>query len=100
MAGLRVVVLSGEGCAFCAGLDLSSLGNDRDPGASSAGGGLVYRTRGIANNAKYPAWGWRESPVTVIAAVHSRRGGGIGQCVAVCVIRGCGRCNSKKKKIM
>src|SRR3546814_5982070 len=38
-AGLRVVVLSGEGRAFCAGLDLSSLGNDRDPGASSAGGG-------------------------------------------------------------
>src|SRR3546814_7854882 len=37
MAGLRVVVLSGEGRAFCAGLDLSSLGNYRDPGASSAG---------------------------------------------------------------
>ena len=38
--GLRVVVLSGEGRAFCAGLDLSSLSADRDPGASSAGGFL------------------------------------------------------------
>src|SRR3546814_7202523 len=63
VAGLRVVVLSGEGRAFCAGLDLSSLGNDRDPGASSAGGGLADRTRGIANNAQYAAWGWRELPV-------------------------------------
>ncbi|KAB2857567.1 MAG: enoyl-CoA hydratase, partial [Sphingopyxis terrae] len=48
-AGLRVVVLSGEGRAFCAGLDLSSLGGERDPGASSAGGGLAERTRGLAN---------------------------------------------------
>ena len=75
-AGLRVVVLSGEGRAFCAGLDLSSLGGDRDPGASSAGGGLAERTRGIANNAQYAAWGWRELPVPVIAAVHGVALGG------------------------
>src|SRR3546814_13267656 len=67
--GLRVVVLSGEGRAFCAGLDLSSLSAERDPGASSAGGTLSDRTRGIANNAQYAAWGWRELPVPVIAAV-------------------------------
>ena len=29
MAGLRVVVLSGDGPAFCAGLDLSSLGKSK-----------------------------------------------------------------------
>ncbi len=68
--GLRVVVLSGEGRAFCAGLDLSSLSADRDPGASSAGGSLSDRTKGIANNAQYVAWGWRELPVTVIAEEH------------------------------
>src|SRR3546814_11174293 len=38
VAGLRVVVLSGEGRAFCPGHALSLLGNDRYPGASSAGG--------------------------------------------------------------
>ena len=76
MAGLRVVVLSGEGRAFCAGLDLSSLSADRDPGASSAGGTLSDRTMGIANNAQYAVWGWREIPVPVIAAVHGVAFGG------------------------
>ena len=67
--GLRVVVLSGEGRAFCAGLDLSSLSAERDPGASSAGGTLSDRTRGLSNNAQYAAWGWRELPVPVRTAV-------------------------------
>src|SRR3989344_642535 len=53
-----------------AGLHLSSLSADRDPGASSAGGTLSDRTRGVSNNAQYAAWGWRELPVPVIAAVH------------------------------
>src|SRR3546814_18432500 len=47
-AGLRVVVLSAEGRAFCAGLDLFSLGIDRDPGARSDGGGFGDREKGIA----------------------------------------------------
>src|SRR3546814_15168714 len=87
VAGLRVVVLSGEGRAFCAGLDLSSLGNDRDPGASSAGGGLADRTRGIANNAQYAAWGWRELPVPVIAEVHGVAFGAGSQIMAAADIR-------------
>src|SRR3546814_14467998 len=86
MAGLRVVVLSGEGRAFCAGLDLSSLGNYRDPGASSAGGGLADRTRGIANNAQYAAWGWRELPVPVIAAAHGVAFGAGSQIMAAAEI--------------
>ena len=86
-AGLRVVVLSGEGRAFCAGLDLSSLSADRDPGASSAGGTLSDRTRGISNNAQYAAWGWRELPVPVIAAVHGVAFGAGSQIMAAADIR-------------
>ncbi len=85
--GLRVVVLSGEGRAFCAGLDLASLQNERDPGASSAGGSLADRTRGIANNAQYAAWGWRELPVPVIAAVHGVAFGAGSQIMAAADIR-------------
>jgi enoyl-CoA hydratase/carnithine racemase len=86
-AGLRVVVLSGEGRAFCAGLDLSSLSADRDPGASSAGGTLSDRTRGVSNNAQYAAWGWRELPVPVIAAVHGVAFGAGSQIMAAADIR-------------
>ncbi len=87
MAELRVVVLSGEGRAFCAGLDLSSLSDDRAPGASSAGGSLAERTNGIANNPQYAAWGWREIPVPVIAAVHGVAFGAGSQIMAAADIR-------------
>ncbi|PKP98690.1 MAG: enoyl-CoA hydratase [Alphaproteobacteria bacterium HGW-Alphaproteobacteria-13] len=85
--GLRVVVLSGEGRAFCAGLDLTSLSAERDPGASSAGGTLSERTRGVCNNPQYAAWGWRELPVPVIAAVHGVAFGAGSQIMAAADIR-------------
>jgi len=87
MSGLRVVVLSGEGRAFCAGLDLSNMQSDREPGGSSAGGSLADRTHGIANNAQYAAWGWRELPVPVIAAVHGVAFGAGSQIMAAADIR-------------
>ena len=86
MSGLRVVVLSGEGRAFCAGLDLSSMQSDREPGGSSAGGSLADRTHGIANNAQYAAWGWRELPVPVIAAVHGVAFGAGSQIMAAAAL--------------
>lgn len=85
--GLRVVVLSGEGRAFCAGLDLASLSAEREPGVSSAGGSLSDRTKGIANNPQYAAWGWRELPVPVIAAVHGVAFGAGSQIMAAADIR-------------
>ena len=65
-AGVRAVVLSGAGRAFCAGLDLSSLGNaDR-----WKDGALADRTHGMANRVQYTAMVWRDLPMPVIAAVH------------------------------
>lgn len=78
--GVRVVVLSGEGRAFCAGLDASNFGKmadgSRKSGESSTGGSLGARTHGAANNAQYTAMVWREVPVPVIAAVHGVAFGG------------------------
>jgi enoyl-CoA hydratase/carnithine racemase len=63
---LRAVVLSGEGRAFCAGIDLASLAGG-DPTARS----LFERGAGSpANLAQRAAWVWTEVPVPVIAAVH------------------------------
>ncbi len=65
MEGLRAVVLSGEGRAFCAGLDTSSFGGD-----PTGSGSLAERTHGNANRAQEVAMTWRKCPVPVIAAVH------------------------------
>jgi len=77
--GLRAVVLSGEGRAFCAGLDMGNFGRmaaaPKSPGAP-VDGGLARRTHGIANRAQYAVWVWREIPVPVIAAVHGVAFGG------------------------
>jgi len=85
--GLRVVVLSGEGRAFCAGLDLASMAGERDPGTSSTGHSLSERTKGIANHAQYVAWGWRELAVPVIAAIHGVAFGAGSQIMAGADIR-------------
>ena len=87
MPGLRVVMLSGEGRAFCAGLDLASMAGEREPGTSSAGGSLSERTKGIANNPQYVAWGWRALEVPVIAAVHGVAFGAGSQIMAGADIR-------------
>lgn len=61
---VRCVVLSGTGRGFCAGVDLESLASNpklRD---------LQPRTHGVANDFQYAAWGWRQLPIPVIAAVH------------------------------
>lgn len=79
--GLRAVVLSGEGRAFCAGLDMGSFagmvensGKADDDAPKS--GGLETRTHGDANRFQQVAWGWHVLPVPVIAAVHGVAFGG------------------------
>ena len=66
MKGLRAVVLSGEGRAFCAGLDLSNFGKAPDPDAPQ----ITDRTHGNANMFQQVAMQWRKLPVPVIAAIH------------------------------
>ncbi|MGN7997679.1 crotonase/enoyl-CoA hydratase family protein [Sphingomonas sp. 22176] len=68
--GLRAVVLSGEGRAFCAGLDMASMAS------AGAGTDLAARSHGLANSFQQVAWGWRTLPVPVIAAVHGVAFGG------------------------
>jgi enoyl-CoA hydratase/carnithine racemase len=77
-SGLRAVVLSGEGRAFCAGLDMGNFGRMAEGPRRPPPGGqaLDARTHGIANRAQYAVWVWREVPVPVIAAVHGVAFGG------------------------
>lgn len=63
-AAVRVVVISGEGRAFCAGLDLAVMAE------GGLGLDLAKRDFGNANALQHLAWGWRTLPMPVIAAVH------------------------------
>lgn len=84
-ATVRAVILSGEGSAFCSGLNIdllraSSLGaHDRLP--------LAERSHGIANRFQRMVLVWREVPVPVFAALHGVALGGGFQIALGCDIR-------------
>ena len=76
--GLRCVVLSGEGKAFCAGLDMGRFAGmaNASEGTAKAEDRLLPRTHGISNGPQFVGMGWRSLPVPVIAAVHGVAFGG------------------------
>jgi enoyl-CoA hydratase/carnithine racemase len=87
-ASVRVVVLSGEGRAFCAGLDFSSFqamasgertGGGADEAAETPSEGITSIPEGaITHLGQQAVYGWTSLPVPVIAAVHGfALGGGI-----------------------
>ena len=84
---VRAVVLSGEGRAFCSGLDFSSFQamagsndseSDSDSDTDSGGGsGAIFDTSDrITHLGQQVAHVWQEVPVPVIAAVHGVALGG------------------------
>ena len=76
---VRAVVLSGEGRAFCAGLDMGSfaaMAGPRSGGGGEADPKLFERSQSGANRAQLAAWIWQELPMPVIAAIHGVAYGG------------------------
>lgn len=81
---VRVVVLSGQGRAFCAGLDMANFAAMADAGANTEAdadaqasgnvqtdGDLITRTHGDANNFQQVCQAWHNLPMPVIAAAHN-----------------------------
>jgi enoyl-CoA hydratase/carnithine racemase len=81
-SSVRAVVLSGEGRAFCSGLDFSSFqamadGPKSDDGGGGGGLGAIGDTKDrITHLGQQVAHTWQEVPVPVIAAVHGVALGG------------------------
>lgn len=69
----RAVILSGEGRAFCAGLDVASFAK---MGSSDPSEWLMSRSHGDTNQMQELVMVWRRVPVPVIAAIHGATYGG------------------------
>jgi enoyl-CoA hydratase/carnithine racemase len=70
---VRAIILSGEGKAFCAGIDLESLESLM---SEEGKGRMLARTHGVANLYQQAAWAWRELPIPVIAVLQGVAFGG------------------------
>lgn len=84
-SSVRVVVLSGVGKGFCAGLDMASFGDmvSGDLNADDASDTYDDISPSGANRAQQLGWGWRDLDVPVIAAVHGgAMGGGLNIAMA------------------
>lgn len=78
---IRVVVMSAEGKAFCAGLDMGNFAKMAEGSGAGVTDGnarqtLAERTHGLANRPQKVAFTWREIKVPVIAAAQGFALGG------------------------
>ena len=77
---VRVIVLSGNGKSFCAGLDMSSfaemMSGDLSGEREDVAEALEDISAGGANRAQQVAWLWQEVPVPVIAVIQGAALGG------------------------
>jgi enoyl-CoA hydratase/carnithine racemase len=74
---VRAAVLSGEGRAFCAGLDFSSFGAMAgEGGGDTPAADEVFASPEGPGRAQLGAWVWQELPVPVIGAIHGVAYGG------------------------
>jgi enoyl-CoA hydratase/carnithine racemase len=82
MHEVRVVVLSGEGASFCAGLDFGSFAEMAGGASGAAPGDGAAATigtlteGGITHLAQQICWVWQEVPVPVVAALQGHALGG------------------------
>lgn len=70
---VRAVVLTGEGRAFCAGLDVMSFGALAGSDPEEV---IMPRTHGLSNLYQHVVMVWRQLPQPVIAALHGTVFGG------------------------
>lgn len=80
-SNIRAAVISGEGKAFCAGLDMGNFAKMAEGSASGVTDGgarqmLAERTHGLANRPQKVAFTWREIKVPVLAAAQGFALGG------------------------
>ena len=93
---IRAVVLSGEGRAFCAGLDFGSfqaMAGNNDAGETENRGAVGRISDPLAGKITHlgqqAAWAWQDVPVPVIAAVHGVALGGGCQIALAADMRFC-----------
>ncbi|MHB8091788.1 MAG: crotonase/enoyl-CoA hydratase family protein [Syntrophales bacterium] len=88
-SAVRAVVVSGEGKGFCAGLDLENFAALQSQAGNKLPGLVERYENRITNIFQYIAYGWKQLPMPVIAAIHGVALGGGCQIALGADIRFC-----------